>query len=370
MSHLLHRISEAVWNISLQTQIVLFAVFVSQLPIFFLALNILDMITQPQRTTWTDLENKHTELTSRRKMELQRLLAMGPKQIWEYEPNPTLKRWRNTTCGDCTMPGVNFEINNLNRCRSNTHIDILILINSNGPNLQLRQAIRWTWGNRKLVKKLKIQYVFLIGINSNVTVNEMVNQESIVYHDIVMGRFPESYTNLCVKTLMGMQWASSFCTNAKYVFKTDDDILLNIQNLTTIVKNNIQKDNTIYGNCMFSGVPHRCPFSKWYTPFRYYPYRWYGEFCLGSAFIMRHSCAEKLYKSSRNVSYFHVEDVYMSALITAHAQVDRRFLGGMLMEELPTLTCPWQQGHHASLLSNATSFYSIWYRTSDNICGK
>ena len=38
----------------------------------------------------------------------------------------------------------------------------------------------------------------------------------------------DTYTNLTLKTVMGLKWGAIFCPQAKYVMKTDDDIFINV----------------------------------------------------------------------------------------------------------------------------------------------
>ncbi len=47
------------------------------------------------------------------------------------------------------------------------------------------------------------------------------------YGDLVQENFIDSYRNLTLKTLMGIRWASIHCSNAKFVVKIDDDVIIN-----------------------------------------------------------------------------------------------------------------------------------------------
>ncbi len=100
--------------------------------------------------------------------------------------------------------------------------------------------------------------------------------------------------------------------NAKYVFKTDDDMWMNLSHINKTVDQIITNNQTFYGNCFGSGYPHRSPTSKWYTPYRFYPHRWYGSFCLGSALLMQSRAVQNAAHTAGKVPYFHVEDVYIS----------------------------------------------------------
>ena len=40
--------------------------------------------------------------------------------------------------------------------------------------------------------------------------------------------FQDIYYNLTLKTVMGLKWSSIYCSQVKYVMKTDDDIFVNV----------------------------------------------------------------------------------------------------------------------------------------------
>ena len=58
----------------------------------------------------------------------------------------------------------------------------------------------------------------------------MVEQESQIFHDIVVEDFVDSYHNLTLKTMMGMRWIATFCEHAQYVLKADSDVFVNMEN--------------------------------------------------------------------------------------------------------------------------------------------
>ncbi len=137
----------------------------------------------------------------------------------------------------------------------------------------------------------------------------------------------DTYANLSLKTITGFRWASKYCKNTEYLFKTDDDLWMNFFHINNTMDQIITNDKTFYGNCFGSGYPHRSPSSKWYTPYRFYPLRWYGSFCLGSALLMRGRAVQIAAEVAEKVPYFHVEDVYISGLFLSVFYFNsRRFL--------------------------------------------
>ncbi|CAH1783666.1 unnamed protein product, partial [Owenia fusiformis] len=204
----------------------------------------------------------------------------------EVEPNPFLKKYQYQSCKMCTLPKRIFLIKNTMRCKA-PEIDLVILINSYHANVNHRNAIRNTYGQSEIMARLKITYVFLLGVNKDEKLNAQIEKESRIYGDIVQGDIEERYPNLALKTIMGFEWTTKYCRYAKYVLKTDDDMFLNVQLIKqSILHGALVDENTIKGACLGSGYVHRCPRSKWYASYRSYPHQYYGQFCLGAALFM------------------------------------------------------------------------------------
>ncbi|AWP11598.1 UDP-Gal:betaGlcNAc beta 1-3-galactosyltransferase 1-like [Scophthalmus maximus] len=108
-----------------------------------------------------------------------------------------------------------------------TFTNILTLDLHAGP----RRAIRETRVDVGVFADIRILRVFLLGRSADSVLNKMVEQESRVFHDIVVGNFIDSYHNLTLKTMMGIRWVATFCPPAQYIMKTDSDVFVNMHNL-------------------------------------------------------------------------------------------------------------------------------------------
>jgi beta-1,3-galactosyltransferase 1 len=49
-------------------------------------------------------------------------------------------------------------------------------------------------------------------------------EEARQEQDIVQGDFADTYRNLSYKNIMGKLWVATFCEQAQFVVKTDDDM--------------------------------------------------------------------------------------------------------------------------------------------------
>ena len=51
----------------------------------------------------------------------------------------------------------------------------------------------------------------------------------------IAGSFPERYQHLSMKHAFGFSWIAEHCDNAKYVLKADDDVIVNLPFLQTVL---------------------------------------------------------------------------------------------------------------------------------------
>ena len=52
----------------------------------------------------------------------------------------------------------------------------------------------------------------------------------------VTGSFAEKYEHLSMKHTFGFAWIAQHCRNAKYVLKADDDVIVNLPYLQTVLQ--------------------------------------------------------------------------------------------------------------------------------------
>lgn len=283
-------------------------------------------------------------------------LSFNNQDLKDFEPNPQLLFYnkKHSRCYDCTLKEPSFTVANTHRC-SGESVDILFLINSAPKNLQKRRSIRITWANEVIMKSLNVQYVFILGVTKKI---DLVKTESAMFCDIVVGDFNDTYRNLGVKTIHGLKWAVDFC-QAKKIIKTDDDLIYDIYNLPKLI-NRIDSHKSLHGNCLASGVPHRNPRSKWYASFRLYKDEFYGPFCLGALFILDIMTAELLIQSSKEIPYFHIEDVYISYLCASRFGITTKHINGFSLPDTELDLGNKMTGVSSTLLSKPVLFYKYW----------
>jgi len=124
-----------------------------------------------------------------------------------------------------------FEFNNLTLIKcSETSIDMLIFIISKCSHASIRQSIRRTWGNTKLLKEyfpnVKLKLLFLVDIDS--TSKGKIELEYKYHKDIVqVENLPEQYEYVTEREAALYEFIVKRCKQTKFIFKSDDDIFIN-----------------------------------------------------------------------------------------------------------------------------------------------
>lgn len=114
---------------------------------------------------------------------------------------------------------------------------LLLLVCSALGNLNQRNAIRESWGRLRQARGLRVQTLFLLGepnsADPQAVSQKQLEEESSAHGDILQAAFLDTYRNLTLKTLSGLNWAHKHCPTARYVLKTDDDVFVNVPELVS-----------------------------------------------------------------------------------------------------------------------------------------
>lgn len=214
-----------------------------------------------------------------------------------------------------------YILNEADKCATSMPAPFLVLlIATEARQVEARNAIRQTWGNESVVPALRLVRLFLLGKGGGelgALQQRALQAESRRHGDIVQQDFVDSYKNLTIKTLMGMNWVAAHCPGASYVMKTDSDVFVNTEYLITkLLRPELQpRRNYFTGNNMRGFGPNRNQNSKWYMPPDLYPGEKYPTFCSGTGYVFSGDLAGKIYKVSLRVRRLHLEDVYVGVCL-------------------------------------------------------
>nr|XP_006111855.1 beta-1,3-galactosyltransferase 5-like [Pelodiscus sinensis] len=193
----------------------------------------------------------------------------------------------------------------------------LVLLVTSGPGqLKARMTIRQTWGKHRLVAGNRIVTYFLLGITTKESDLIEIIFESQKYRDIIQKDFMDSYYNLTLKTMMGIEWVHIFCSQSRFVMKTDTDMFVNIFYLSELLLRKNRSTRFFTGFLKMNERPIRNRCSKWYVSEAEYPASTYPPFCSGTGYVLSTDVVSQIYNISESVSFIKLEDVFIGLCLT------------------------------------------------------
>lgn len=232
---------------------------------------------------------------------------------------------------------------------------LMIIVTSAPDHEQARNDVRNTWG-KSLSKN--ISFGFLLGFTPNVTVNNKIKNEQKIHGDIIQGNSFDSYDNLTLKTISALEWIDTYCSEADFVLKTDDDVFINIDRLLAFLRDVDTKTDAIYGRLAKNWKPLRNKKSKYYTSVQQYKPELFPTFTTGPAYVFPARLSHKLFESALNKNYFKLEDVYTTGLVAESLGITRKNIVGFLNKRIYFTPCnlkkhislhPLRKGEHMKL---------------------
>ncbi|KAM9566620.1 beta-1,3-galactosyltransferase 5 isoform 1-T3 [Guaruba guarouba] len=188
---------------------------------------------------------------------------------------------------------------------------LVLLVTSSYHHIDARMAIRQTWGKERIVAGKRLVTYFLLG--STVTLRQQadITAESQKYKDIIQKNFTDTYYNLTLKTMMGIEWIHRFCNQSSFVMKTDTDVFVNIFYLTELLLRKKRTTRFFTGFLKLHEFPIRRRRSKWYVSKEEYPRKTYPPFCSGTGYVLSTDVASQIYNVSESISFIKLEDVFI-----------------------------------------------------------
>ena len=197
-------------------------------------------------------------------------------------------------------------------CGSDSDLTLIAVVPSSPENGHIRKAIRNTWANRIYFKHVRA--VFLLGMSNVSSVNEAIREESQLFGDIVQEDFFDSYRNLTLKTVMGMRWISTYCKNAKFAVKIDDDVIMNTHYVHRYLGSVDERiKNTFFCIHIWWAVPDRTS-SKWSISTNEYANDTFPSYCDGPAYMFTNDLSNKIFGQSLRQKLIYLEDVSVGIL--------------------------------------------------------
>ena len=125
---------------------------------------------------------------------------------------------------------------------------------------------------------------------------------------------------------MLLKWFTQVCDNGiksqtpQYVLKSDDDMYINLAKLYEIVQTN-KKPDLLMGGLIRNAIPIKDPYNKYYVPDYMFSEKKFPNYLSGTAYLMHRSTISKLYKASLDTPIFHLEDIYITGLLSRKVKI-------------------------------------------------
>lgn len=225
-----------------------------------------------------------------------------------------------------------FKINGSNICKTTSDPFLVIMVLSVHTHIDTRVAIRNTWGRaanpgvwpKVGVLNQKVKLIFLFGTAANELGNNIVQEESKMYGDIVQADFVDSYFNLTYKTVTGVRWVAEFCPGAKYILKADEDVFVHVHNLITFLsKRENMNHAVIFGHVLINSDVYRE--GRWSVSQRAFPLSVYPPYTCGNTYVISGKMAAGIYYTAGLLPYVNIEDVFVTGIV-------RTFLNAELVD--------------------------------------
>lgn len=207
-------------------------------------------------------------------------------------------------------------INHPNKCRDRD-VHLLIVVKSVIEQHDRREAVRKTWGREQTIDGKKIKTLFLLGSPTNGkdrgNLQQLLEYENIIYGDILQWDFMDTFFNLTLKEVNFLKWFDIHCSSAKFIFKGDDDVFVNTNNLLDLIGFKIEERkvlNLFVGDTISKAIPIRNRQSKYYIPKELFD-KPYPPYVGGGGFLMSSQLARRLYVVSEDLELYPIDDVFL-----------------------------------------------------------
>lgn len=195
---------------------------------------------------------------------------------------------------------------------------ILITIKSSGDHFEHRSAIRESWASADMGG---VEVIFLLGRAQSTEINSRIAAEAASFDDIVQGDYTDTYSNLTLKSLNGMEYRWQHCAEPEYVLSVDDDTFVSVLDLKTHLDRLPSKD---FVECSERTVVNGKVWrqGRWAVPSDVYPSDKYPTYCNGPCYLMPRSTAAELRRQSQSTRHdLQADDAVITGILRAKAEI-------------------------------------------------
>ena len=210
-----------------------------------------------------------------------------------------------------------------------------MMVQSRPGNAATRRTLRRTWA-RPAIQRQDVVLAFLVAHTDNSSLQASIDLEADTARDIVQANFVDHYNNLTLKSLATLEWADTFCPQAKFVFKADDDLFVNVDNLMEFIEYHQDERSIIYGNLVSNPRPERNPESVFYVSQAVWDQPMFPQYMGGPMYLISRDAVCGIFQSLMRRPYLFIEDVAITGIGAQEADVRRRRAPEMYTYPVPS----------------------------------
>lgn len=206
-------------------------------------------------------------------------------------------------------------VSNIQPPPCHSDVMLMIIVPSAPHQFERRKAIRNTWGTlKKLRRPVNHQTVFIIGYSGSSLDDPQLAAESQKHNDILFGDFVDSDGNVSLKVQYGLHWAWTQC-KPEYLLKTDDDCFVNVQLVTSYLKENHRVPNSLYVGRLSQALDVvRSANSKKFVSRSAFKNELYPPYAVGKGYLLSGDVLERMVSTAPYVPLIPLEDAYIGLL--------------------------------------------------------
>uniref|UniRef100_A0A183CKC5 Hexosyltransferase n=1 Tax=Globodera pallida TaxID=36090 RepID=A0A183CKC5_GLOPA len=205
--------------------------------------------------------------------------------------------------------------------------ELIMLTMSRRHGFENRKGIRQTWMKDSIPGEVIRFLIADAGEGEAADVQQKLEEEQAEYGDLVfLHGFVDIYAHIHLKWYGALEWQQSFCANAKWVMKVDDDALVHLRRLAYWTEKKfrpivVQNPLVYFGNIFHLSRPHRDPESKWYVSKDVYPKDMYPDFMQGTVYLTTPATINAILLYTRQIDGFYLDDVLYTGILAELAIV-------------------------------------------------
>ncbi|KAH7939186.1 hypothetical protein HPB52_008128 [Rhipicephalus sanguineus] len=155
--------------------------------------------------------------------------------------------------------------------------------------------------------------VFFVGEHEDPLVNLWTKLEVEVMGDVVMFPYNDTYFTMLYKFVGGMRWVTEHCPKVRNIVKIDDDVGVQPFELRRYLDEKLPlKNSSIHGFVWADTDVYHDPRSKYCVPEDELAMDTYPLYCSGRSMIMTTDTMRKLFRASKVVKGYAIDDAYVS----------------------------------------------------------